>query len=159
MGGLKQFVTSNVSNVAGALTLAAIDAQILAIVQAGGNPDVLTMSPKQKQKLDALDANKIYTGKRELSTGGNPMVQTWQSGILNRPLDVIVDQTILDDELWILDTNYVSIGNLSNNGVVGNFHVEDATDPGQDGKQKVIRGKYTTEVRQQKAHAYLYGLS
>lgn len=159
MGGLQQFVTTNVSNVAGALTISAIDAQILAIVEAGGNPDILAVSPRQKQKLDALDANRIYTGKRELATGGNPMVQTWQSGILGRPLDVIVDQTILTDQLWLLDSSHVKIGNLSNNGVVGNFHVEDATDPGQDGKQKVIRGKYTMEVGQQKAHAYLYGLS
>lgn len=159
MGGLKQFVTTNVSNVAGALTIASIDAQILAIVEAGGDPKCLVMSPRQKQKLDALDANKIYTGKRELSTGGNPNAQTWLSGILSHQLDVIVDQSILTDELWILDTDYVKVGNLSNNGVVGNFHVEDATDQGQDGKQKVIRGKYTMEVPQQKAHAYLYGLT
>lgn len=161
MGGLKQFVTTNVDNVAGALTLADIDAQILAIVEAGGDPKCMVMSPRQKQKLDALDANLVRIGKKdsESHTGGNPNVMTWQSGILGKPLDLIVDQSILNDELWILDTDHVAIGNLSNNGVVGNFHVEDATTPGQDGKQKVIRGKYTMTVAQQKAHAYLYGLT
>ena len=49
MGGLKQFVTTNVSNVGGALTLAAIDAQILAIVNAGGDPKIIAMAPKQKK--------------------------------------------------------------------------------------------------------------
>lgn len=165
MGGLKQFVTTNVSNTAGALTLAAIDAQILAIVEAGGDPKVLVMSPRQKQKLDALDASLVRIGKRDggmngaSTTGGNPMAMTWQSGILSHTLDVFVDQSVLNDELWILDTDYIQVGHLSNNGVVGNFHVEDATDPGQDGKQKVIRGKYTMRVPQQKAHGYLYGLT
>jgi hypothetical protein len=165
MGGLKQFVTTNVTNVAGALTLSSIDTQILNIVNAGGDPKVIVMSPKQKQKIDALDAALVRIGKRDggmngnSTTGGNPTVQTWQSGILSHTLDLIVDQSILNDELWILDTDYIRIGSLSNNGVVGNFHIEDATTPGLDGMQKVIRGKYTTEIRQQKAMAYLYGLS
>lgn len=161
MGGLTQFVTTNVTNVAGALTLAAIDAKILAIVQAGGDPKLIAISPYQKQKLDALDANLVRIGKKDEQshTGGNPNVMTWQSGILAHPVDLIVDQSINTDELWILDTDYVDIGHLSNNGVNGAFHVEDATTPGQDGMQKVIRGKYTVRVGQEKAHARLYGLS
>lgn len=159
MGGLKQFVQTNVSNVGGALTIGAIDAKILAQVQAGADPTHIAVSPYQKQKLDALDANKIYTGKRELSLGGNPVVSTWQSGVLDHTLDVIVDHGINDDELWVLDKKHVEIGPLSNNGVDGAFHVEDATTPGQDGKKSVIRGKYTMRVGQEKAHSYLYGLS
>lgn len=159
MGGLKQFIQTNVSNVAGAVTISAIDAKILAQVQAGADPTHIAVSPYQKQKLDALDANKIYTGKRELSIGGNPMVSTWQSGVLDHTLDVIVDHGINDDELWILDKKHVEIGPLSNNGVEGAFHVEDATTPGQDGKKSVIRGKYTMRVGHEKAHSYLYGLT
>jgi len=157
-GGLKQFVTSNVTNVAGALTIAAIDAQILAIVQAGGDPDTIVLSPYQKQKLDALDVNKQLLGKGE-RTGGNLITNTWQSGVLDHELDVIVDHSILQDELWILDTTKVKIGSLNNNGVQGAFHVEDATTPGQDGMKKLIRGKYTFRIEQQKAHGFLYGLS
>lgn len=161
MGGLTHFVTTNVTNVAGALTLAAIDAKILAIVEAGGDPKLMAMSPRQKQKLDALDASLVRIGKKDdqSHTGGNPNVMTWQSGVLGHPVDIIVDQTVNTDEVWILDTDHVQIGHLSNNGVVGNFHVEDATTPGQDGKQKLIRGKYTLRVGQEKAHARLYGLT
>jgi hypothetical protein len=159
MGGLKQFVQTNVTNVGGALSISAIDAKILAQVQAGADPTHIAVSPYQKQKLDALDSNKIYTGKRELAMGGNPVVSTWQSGVLDHTLDVIVDHGINDDELWILDKKHVEIGSLSNNGVDGAFHVEDATTPGQDGKKSVIRGKYTMRVGQEKAHSYLYGLS
>lgn len=158
MGGLKQFITSNVTNVGGALTIAAIDALILKIVQAGGDPKVIVLSPYQKQKLDALDTNKQMLGKRE-RTGGNLITNTWQSGVLDHELDVFVDQSILDDELWVLDTDQINIGHLSNNGVSGAFHVEDATTPGQDGEKRVIRGKYTTRVETQQAHGYLYALS
>jgi hypothetical protein len=159
MGGLTQFVSTNVTSVGGALTIGAIDTKILAQVQAGADPTHIALSPYQKQKLDALDSNKIYTGKRELALGGNPIVSTWQSGVLDHPLDVIVDHTINDDELWILDKKHIEIGPLSNNGVEGAFHVEDATTPGQDGKKSVIRGKYTMRIGQEKAHARLYGLS
>lgn len=161
MGGMTQFVTTNVSNVAGALSVAVIDAQILAIVEAGGDPKLLAMSPRQKQKLDALDANLVRIGKKdgESKTGGNPNAMTWQSGILAHDLDLVVDQSIAKDELWILDTEHISIGHYSNNGVQGSFHTEDATTPGQDGQHKVIRGKYTLRVGQEKAHARLYGLT
>lgn len=165
MGGLKQFVTTNVANVAGALTLAAIDARILAIVNAGGDPKLMVVSPTQKQKLDALDASLVRIGKKDggmngsSSTGGNPVVQTWQSGVLDHEVDIIVDHSINTDELWLLDTDHIKIGYLSNNGVNGGFHVEEATTPGQDGTKKVIRGKYTMEVGQEKSSGYLYGLT
>lgn len=158
MGGLKQFVTTNVTNVAGALTVAAIDALILAIVNAGGDPKVLCVSPTQKQKLDALDANKQYLGKKE-HTGGNLVTNTWQSGVLDHELDVIVDHSILTDELWVLDTDQIEIAPARNNGVDGAWKVVDSTTPGADRESKVIRGKYTMRVRTQKAHGYLYGLS
>lgn len=158
MGGLKQYVTSNVSNVAGALTIAAIDAQILAIVEAGGDPKIIGLSPYQKQKLDALDANKQMLGKQE-HVGGNLITQTWQSGLLDHTLDIYVDHGLMRDELWILDTDHIAVGPLSNNGVNGAFHVENATAPGQDGEKKVMRGKYTMEVGLQAGQAYLYGLT
>lgn len=158
MGGLKQFITSNVTNVGGALSINAIDALLLNIVRAGGNPDTIVCSPYQKQKLDALDANKQLLGKRE-RTGGNLITNTWQSGILDQELEVITDQTFLDDELFVLDTSTLGLGPLSNNGVNGSFHVENAATNGQDGQKKVIRGKYTMEVALQAANGYLYALS
>lgn len=159
MGGLKQFVTTNVSNVAGALTIAAIDAQLLNIILAGGGDNLaIVTSPYQKQKLDALDANKQMLGKKE-HTGGNLITNTWQSGIVDEPIEVFTDQSILTDELWIVDMDNVDIGPLSNNGVNGGFHIEDAKTPGKDGEKSVIRGKYTMEVGLEKSHAYLYGLS
>lgn len=158
MGGLKHFVTTNVTNVAGALTIAVIDAKILAVVQAGGDPKAIVVSPYQKQKMDALDANKQFLGKGE-RTGGNLITNKWQSGVLDHEIDVFVDHTVLDDELWILDTDYIKVGHKSHNGVTGNFHVEDSTPPGADRKSVVIRGKYSVRVMLEKAQAYVYGLT
>lgn len=158
MGGLKHFVTTNVTNVGGALTIAAVDAQIKNIVDAGGDPKVLVVGTKQKQKLDNLDTSLVRLSKAE-GVGGALVTQQWQSGVLDHKLDVVVDMSLNPDELWILDTDYVKIGALNNNGVDGSVKVIDASTPGQDGQRKVIRGKYTMEVQQQLAHAYLYGLT
>lgn len=158
MGGLLSFLTSNVTNVAGAVTIAAIDALILKQVQAGANPKTITLSPYQKQKLDALDANKQFLGKKE-HTGGNLITNTWQSGILDHPLDVVVDRTILNDQLIVTDDDMIDFMPYSNNGLSGAWATIDATSPGQDGTKKVIRGKYTLKVHNEKAHGYLYGLT
>lgn len=158
MGGFKQFLTTNITNVAGALTIAAIDTQILNIVLAGGNPDTIVLSPYQKQKLDALDANKQLLGKRE-NTGGNLVTTTWQSGVLDRTLDVIVDHTVLNDELWIIDSSGIAIIPLSNNGIDGRLSIIDGTAPGQAGKRKILRAYYTLEFSTETDSAFLYGLS
>ena len=158
MGGLLSFLSSNVTNVGGALTVAAIDALILKIVQAGAKPTTIAVSPYQKQKLDALDANKQLLGKKE-HTGGNLITQTWQSGILDDTLDVVVDRTLLDDQLIITDDEYIEPMPFSGNGESGAWATYEATAPGQDGKKSVIRGKYTLKVHNEKSAGYLYGLT
>lgn len=158
MGGLLSFITSNVTNVGGAVTIAAIDALILKIVNAGAKPTTIAVSPYQKQKIDALDVNKQLLGKRE-HTGGNLVTQTWQSGILDHTLDIVVDRTLLDDQLIITDDEYIEPMPFAGNGESGAWATYEATAPGQDGTKKVIRGKYTLKVHNEKSAGYLYGLT
>lgn len=158
MGGLKSFLTSNVSNVAGALTIAGLDAQIYNIILAGGDPKVIALHPYQKQKLDALDTNIVRQDTKR-TVGGGPESFTWKSGLMDHTIDIVVDHTILKDELYVLDTDYIKFGHKEHNGVDGSFKVTDATTPGADRNEKVIRGKYSLRVGQQKSHALLYGLS
>lgn len=158
MGGIASWITTNATNVGGALTLSAIDAEILAMVNAGGTPDVMVMSPTQKQNLDALDSTLVRIGKRE-RMGGSQNVQTWQSGVLDHTLDIIVDHTIKTDELYILDSSMIELTPLVNNGINGRLSVEDATTRGQDGKKKVLRAKYTLVFRLEAGMARLYGLT
>lgn len=158
MGGIRQYMTTNVQNVGGALGISVIDAQILNIVLAGGDPKVIVTHPYQKQKLDALDNNKQYLGKME-HTGGGLITNTWQSGILDHPIEIITDTSLLQDQMLILDTEHIKIGPLSNNGVNGALTSEDVTAPGQDGKKSLLRAKLTMEVGLEKAHAFMFGLS
>jgi hypothetical protein len=158
MGGLKQFVTTNVTNVGGAVSRAAIDAIILAIVQAGGDPKTITVSPYQKTKLDALDLNLIQIGKRE-HTGGGLATHTWQSGVLDHDLDIIVDHSILDDELHINDWDHVKLGHLTGGDEPGNVHIVDSTKPGANRKEQVIRADIGMKVELEKGQGYLYGLT
>jgi hypothetical protein len=164
MGGIKQATVTNVTNVAGALTNAPIDAIILAIVQAGGDPKTISLSPYQKQKLDALDANLIRTGKRKDlgggdHVGGGSAIMTWQSGVLDHDLDIIVDHSFLDSELYINDLDHIKIGMQSNNGVSGAIHVEDSTKPGANRQERVIRADVGIKVELEKGQGYLYGLT
>lgn len=158
MGGLLSYLSSNVTNVGGALSIGAVDALILKQVQAGANPKLIAVSPYQKQKLDALDTNKQLLGKKE-HTGGNLITNTWQSGVLDHALDVVVDRTILDDQLIIIDDEMIEALPFEGNGESGTWGTYEASAPGQDGTKKVIRGKYTLKVHNEKAHGYLYNLS
>ena len=158
MGGLKQFVTTNVTNVGGAISIAPIDAIILAIVQAGGDPQTISVSPYQKQKLDALDNNKQLLGKKE-HTGGGLATNTWQSGILDHELEIITDMSLLDDELHINDWNYVKVGHLSGNGESGAMHIVDSTPNGANRTQKVLRADVGMKVELERGQGFLYGLS
>jgi hypothetical protein len=158
MGGIKSFITTNPTSVGGALSIAAIDAEILQIVEAGGDPKVLVMSPYQKQKLDALDANLVRINKEE-KKGGYPNNMVWQSGVMDHTLDIVVDPTILRSEMYILDTDHIKLGYLAGNGDSGSLKVVDASTPGQDGKRKRLIGKYTLRVETEKAHSILTGLS
>ena len=159
MGGWKQFVTTNVTNLSGAaVSAAAIDAIILAQVQAGADPNMIALSPYQKQKLDALDNNKQLLGKRE-RTGGGLVTNTWQSGVLDHEIDVFVDHTFLDDELWIGDVSptTIEIGTKSHNGINGAAKVVDSTPPGADRKSQVIRAKHSQRINLEKGLGYIYG--
>lgn len=158
MGGILSFLSTNVQNVGGALTKSLIDAKILSIVNAGGDPKIIALSPYQKQVLDAFDNSYQHLTKQE-HTGGGLITQQWQSGVLDHPLDVVVDMTMATTECLILDPDDITIMAASNNGVDGHFAVVDGTAPGQDGKKQGIRGKYTLEVGNDEKHAYLYNLS
>lgn len=158
MGGMKGFATTNPTSAGGALSKALIDAEILQIVNYGGMPKIMAMSPYQKQKLDALDNNLQNLGKRE-RTGGGLITNTWQSGVLNYELDVIVDRTILTDEVWFIDDSMIEIAPFTGNGMSGAWGTYDAKAVGQDGDKQIIRGKYGLKVHNEKALSYLYALT
>lgn len=158
MGGIKSFLTTNVNNVAGAQTKTALNTMLLAQVEAGGNPDMLVMSPRQAGKLADIDASLININYKEQARG-DKQVTTWFSPYLGRSLDVLVDFTIMNDEVYSLDTSKLSLIPLSNNGVDGRLSIVDGTAPGQAGERKILRSYYTLQVDLEGGHAYQYGLT
>lgn len=158
MGGIDFFLTTNITSVGGALTIAAIDAMLYSQVIAGGNPGLLVMHPYQKQKLDALDANKQYLQKSE-HVGGNLVTQSWQSGVLDHMLDVMVDHTLDTTELYSLDMSTLALIPLHNNGIDGRLSVVEATLPGQSGRKKLLRSYYTLEMVTEAANGKLTTLT
>lgn len=158
MGGIDYFISTNANNVAGANTITLLDNLIESIVNAGGNADTIVVGTAQKRKLDALDTNLVHLDSKN-NVGGGTMTSSWRSGLQNEPLDIIVDHSIKPDELYVLDSSKISLKPLVNNGVNGRLSVYDATTPGQDGKKKVLRGKYTLQFDLEAGMGKQYGLT
>jgi len=158
MGGVDSFLTTNVYDINGAMTNANIDTAILGLMNAGGTPDVIVMSPARYLKLGALDITYMQITKDE-DTGGNPVYKKWRSAASENDLDIIVDFSILDSELYILDSSKLALLPLENNGVNGRLAIVEATAPGASGKRKILRGHYTLVVELEAGHAKLIRLT
>ncbi len=158
MGGFYTYITTNVLDASAAdITNAILDARFKAIVDAGGDPTLIVCGTTQKQKLDAIDANLVRQGKRD-RVGGSSIVKTWQTGVLEHDVDILVDNTIKPDEILIIDESRMEVGYAAGNGVDGAFRVEDASTKGKDGMKKVLRGKYTVKFDQEKSMAAIQNL-
>ena len=158
MGGVRSFLSTNVDNVGGAQTKAALNSLALDLVEAGGSPDTLIMSPRQAVKLADIDASLINMNYGQTSRGDKG-ITTWFSPALASNLDVIVDHTILTDEAYMLDSSKISLIPLSNNGVDGRLSVVDGTANGQAGQRKILRAYYTLQTDLEAGHGYQYGLT
>lgn len=158
MGGIDSYLTTNVTAVGGAMTNTNIDAMILQLTVAGGTPDTLVMSPARFLKLSALDVSMIQISKDE-DKGGNPIYKRWQSAASETDLDIIVDFSVLDDELYVLDSSKLAILPLENNGINGRLALVDGTTTGASGKRRILRGHYTLVVELEAGHGKLVTLT
>lgn len=159
MGGIDSFITTNVVNVGGAISTTVIDTSlILPLMEAGGTPDTIVMSPKKFLQISALDTAAVRITKDE-NVGGNPIYKKWQSAASENDLDLIVDMSILDTELYVLDTSKLAIIPLENNGVSGRLALVDGTTVGASGKRRILRAHYTLVVELEAGHAKAIGLT
>lgn len=152
MGGIDSFLSTNVTDVNGAMTTTVIDTLILALMNAGGTPDTLVMSPARFVKLSLLDINALMISKDE-KKGGAPVYKKWQSAASEIDLDIIVDFSVLDSELYVLDSSKLAILPLVSNGINGRLALVDGTTTGASGKRRIIRGHYTLVVELEAGHA------
>jgi hypothetical protein len=154
MKGIRQFIQTNVTNVGGAVTLAAINTLAQTVYDAGGFASggdyKIQVAAKQKVALSGTDANKIV-----LTRGENARGQVVDKIVTDfGEFEIVLNQNLASDELFLTDMNRLKIHPMATRefghtylGVVG------------DSMKGQIVGEYTLMLEQEKAHGRLKGLS
>jgi len=147
---------ADLTGTAAALTLAKIDAAMLAAYSDGGSPSMLLMSPTNKQNFSGLSSGSVstnqitYTAPREAAIIGSVSLYLSDFG----ELAVTVDRTCPNSEMYLIDTDYVCIGHLPGRM----FSVSDVAPVG-DATRFAIVSEYTLIVKAPKSHAAVIGLN
>ena len=147
---------ADLTGTAAALTLAKIDAAMLAAYNDGGAPNMLLMSPTNKQNFSGLSSGSVstnqitYTAPREAAIIGSVSLYLSDFG----ELAVTVDRQCPNSEMYLIDTDYVCIGSLPGRM----FSVSDVAPTG-DATKFAIVSEYTLIVKAPKAHGAVIGLN
>ncbi|MBX6361288.1 MAG: DUF5309 family protein [Acidobacterium ailaaui] len=154
MAGLRSFIQTNVTDVNGPLTADAINNLAQDIYEKGGFANggrfVILVPAKQKRALSALDQDKIVLERAENVRG--QVVDMFVSDF--GQFEIMVDNNLAPDELFLIDANRISIRPLANREF---FHTYLGVRG--DHREGMIVGEYTLEVLQEKAHGRLKGLA
>ena len=146
---------ADLTGTAAALTLAKIDAAMLAAYTDGGSPNMLLMSPTNKQNFSGLSSGSVATNQitmtapKEASIIGSVSLYLSDFG----ELSVTVDRQCPNSEMYLIDTDYVCLGSLPGRM----FSVSDVASTG-DATKFAIVSEWTLIVKAPKAHAAVIGL-
>lgn len=150
MSGIRTYVTTNVYDKAGvALTETHINDALQAVWLAGAESKLLVAHPTQKRRIDTFLDGWRQIDYRDSKLGS--FVSRWESNF--GPLDILMDQNMPDNEVLILDTDRIGFGPLRALGM------SPITPTSRESQTWQMTGEYTAEVRQEKSHARIYGLS
>ena len=147
---------ADLTGTAAALTLAKIDAAMLAAYTDGGSPNMLLMSPTNKQNFSGLSSGSVATNQitmtapKEASIIGSVSLYLSDFG----ELSVTVDRQCPNSEMYLIDTDYVCLGSLPGRM----FSVSDVASTG-DATKFAIVSEWTLIVKAPKAHAAVIGLN
>jgi hypothetical protein len=149
MGGIPAFVTTNVTDAGGvALTEDMLNDAIQASWKAGGEPDTVVVSGKNKRAISGFTAGVTKTvsadDKRLIAA-----VDVYESDF--GMVKIIADRWMPDTDLFVLDKSYLKVAYLRP------FKQEEVAKTG-DRTEKVIVGELTLEVRAEKAQARITNL-
>ncbi|AXN39847.1 SU10 major capsid protein [Peribacillus butanolivorans] len=154
MKGIRQFIQTNVTNVAGAISLDAITNLGQSIYEAGGfatgGDFKVIVGAKQKRKLSALDTNKVQIGRGENSRGEvvDKLINDFGE------FEIALNNNLAADELLFVDANRIAIRPL-----VGREFFHKYMGEKGDYTVGMLVGEYTLEFQQEKAHGRLKGLN
>ena len=150
---------SNVSDLAGtnaAMSLAKIDAAMKAAYSDGGQPDMMVVSPTNKVVFSDLNSGSAVTNQLHMTSPkdatiiGSVSMYLTDFGLLN----VTIDRFNEDDRVWLLDSDYYSIGHLPGRM----FSVDEVAATG-DASKFVVLSEWTLIMKAPKAHAAIFDLN
>lgn len=154
MRGIRNFIQTNVTNAAGAITIDLLNDISQTVYTNGGFASggqyAFIVPAKQKRKISDLQNDKLRIVQSENSRG--QVVEKIQNDFGMFP--VIMNDNLKQDELLFIDTNRVKLRPLGDRG----FHHTLLGATGDATRGQVV-GEYTLEFRQEKAHARIKGLA
>jgi hypothetical protein len=154
MKGIRNFISTNVTNVGGALTADAINDLGQEIYEAGGFKTggmyKILVPAAQKRAITAFDSNKIQIARSENVRGEKVDVFVSDFG----EFEIVMNNNLASTELFIIDTNRISLRPL-----VGRDFFHKYMGEVGDSTTGTVVGEYTLEFQQEKAHGRLTGLT
>ena len=150
---------SNVSDLAGtnaALSLAKIDTAMKAAYIDGGQPDMMVVSPTNKVVFSDLNSGSAVTNPlhmtrpKDATNSGSVSMYLTDFGMLN----VTIDRFNEDDRIFLLDSDYYSIGHLPGRMC----SVSDVAPTGDATKFSIV-SEWTLIMKAPKAHAWVADLN
>jgi Family of unknown function (DUF5309) len=154
MKGIRQFIQSNVTNVAGALTMNAVNDLAQKVYEKGGfatgGDYKIIVGAKQKRNLSLLDTNKVQIARGENARGEvvDKLINDFGE------FEIALNNNLAADELLLVDVNRAAIRPLVGREFFHKFMGEKG-----DYTTGIVVGEYTLEFKQEKAHGRLKGLS
>lgn len=152
MGGLHFFITTNVTDAAAAaVSEALVNAELQDIYTAGGQADLLAVSPTQKRKISSLIAAAQRWYPRP---GADESVGVSAESYVSDfgRVEIMMDRNITAAEIEILSTPLISI-------VQGMpFTLENLAKTGTSRKSQIV-GWFSLEVKAENRHSRLKNLS
>lgn len=152
MGGLRHFITTNVTAASSAqLSEKLCLDSLMQTYAAGGNVKVMVMTLTQKRALNKfLDPNR-RTGMDDRRAGAIVDTYLWDHGVV----DTLIDRWMPTDEVMFLDSEHIGFGPLRGQAL----RHEVLPKPSLLVQKGQIVGEYTCEVKSQTAHARITGLT
>lgn len=155
MGGLRQFIQTNVDNAAGAaIDLDKLGNAFQKIFEAGGfatgGDYKIVVGAKQKRAISKLDADKVNITRQD--NGRGQVVDHFLSDF--GAAEIILNNNVASDEIFIIDFNRVEIKPLQ-----GRDFSHQYLGAKGDYVEGQIVGEYTLKLVQEQAHARIKGLA
>jgi len=143
-------IQTNTTNVGGALSEIVVQDGMQTIFEAGGDPSLIMLPPKQKRKFSAFRTDQRRYGPTEAKIGD--IIDTYFSDF--GVCQIVINHYMMDDDLIIMDKKNLKIGPLTGLG----FHTGVLPET-KAAKQGYVKGYYTMKFFNEEHSTWLYGLT